>query len=536
VNLRTRMIILLAGPVMYAVSCSSPNAPAEQGNLVFRFEPGARPALLSSAGSAATDFDSVAVCVFRPGSPIAQEVRRGAAIGADPVEMRIGCIAEADKRVSVELFLSGVMLYQGVNEDVDVTAGRSTSVTVDALPFFVPSLDVTPGVVYDGAAFSLSWPSTAGAQTYRLEASPTADFSTIEWGQSFVDTLTTVTLGAGSHFFRVAPETPYATGTFAGPEFSYVLGGSGGLVVTGLSAVGVIPGETFSIYGENLDFPDVQAAIGSQPLEIEAMSWGALTVRMPLAARSGYVSVGSTLGSDVSSDPLIARRIAYVSASGLLTGAFTETLWENGDDIEWSGIAYVPLPELDTRDMGVFDVILVATDTGSSVTDWGGGRPDRVKSITASGAGVLAVGDGGAVFMQLAVPALGDIPVRSVTQNACFVTAPTAPMFTTPHLVSNGGSAQWIDMCQRPERNVALEMSSLFKPAGISLYASTGLTNDRWVLMDAVVTDASISARYTFWGIAADPLNLTTDGKRCLSNAVTRLYKERSAQTTDVSR
>jgi hypothetical protein len=536
VTLRTRMILLLAGPVMYAVSCSSPNAPVEQGSLLFRFEPAAQTALLARAGGVADQFDSLAVCVFRPGSPVTRETRVGAAITVDPVEMRIGCIAEANKRVSVELFASGVMLYQGVNEDVDVVAGRSTSVLVDAMPFFVPSLTVTPGAVYDGAAFALSWPSTAGAQTYRVEASASPDFSTVEWTQSLVDTLTTATLAKGSHYFRVAPETPYTTGTFAGPEFRYVFGGSGGLVVTGLSAVGVIPGDTFSIYGENLDFPDVQAAIGSLPMEIVSMTWGALTVRMPLAARSGYVTVGSTLGADVSSDPLIAQRIAYVSAGGLLAGAFSEVLWENGDDIEWSGIAYIPLPELDTRDMSVFDAILVANDTGTRASDWGGGRPDRAAAITSARVGVLAIGDGGAAFMQLAVPALAGAALFAVNQVSCFTPVPGAPLFTSPHPVASGGSPQWIDMCQKPERCVAFEIGSLFKPAGVSLYATTGLVNDRWVLADAMLTGAARSVRYTFWGIAGDPREFTSGGKDCLSNAVSQLYKEAGGVTPSAPR
>ncbi|MDH4036825.1 MAG: hypothetical protein OEX18_14305 [Candidatus Krumholzibacteria bacterium] len=527
-RLRTRMILLIAGPVMYAVSCSSPNAPAEQGSLVFRFEPSPQAALVA-AGGVADVFDSVAVCVFRSGSPITAEVRQGAAIGVDPVEMQIGCIAEPNKRVSVELFASGVMLYYGVNEDVDVAAGKRTSVIVDAVPFFVPALTVTPGIVFDGASFNLSWPSTQGAQTYRVEASASPAFSTIEWSQSLAETLTTATLPPGSHYFRVAPETPYATGTFAGPEFRYVLGGSGGLVVTGLSAVGVIPGETFSIYGENLDFPDVQAAITAEPMEIVSASWGALTVRLPLAARSGYISVASSLGADTSSDPLIAQRLAYVSATGLLAGAYNEVLWENGDDIEWSGIVYVPLADLDTRDMSVFDVILVATDTGTDVSNWGGGRADRAEAITKSGATVLAIGDGGAAFMQIVSPPFSSATVRTINQTSCYAAAPAAPLFTSPHPVTGGGSQQWIDMCQNPERTVSFDISSLFKPAGVSLYATTGLLNDRWSLADAVVTNNSRSIRHTFWGIAADPRGFTSDGKDCLSNAVFQLYKERQS-------
>ena len=514
---------------MYALSCSSPNAPIEQGSVVFRFEPASDAAMSLRAGAAAPTFDSVAVRIFRSGSPITQEVRQGAPIGGSPVEMTIGCIAEANKRVSVELFTSGVMQYQGVAENVDVVAGKKTDVLVDAYPFYVPSLTVTPGILYDGSSFQLSWPGTVGAQTYVVQSSSDTTFSSIEWQQSLTDTFTTAVLPPGSHYFRVAPRTPYAIGTFAGPEFSYVLGGSASVVITGLSAVGTIPGDLVSIYGENLDFPDTQAAIGTDAMKIVSASWGELVVRMPRVARSGYVTVGSSLGADTSSDPLISLRIAFVSAAGLLTGSFGEVLWRHGDDIDWSGIAYIPLPELDSRDMSVFDVIMVASDTGTDVTNWGGGVPARVIAITSSGANVLAIGDGGGAFLRLAVSAFAGVTVRVASLTSCYASSPSAPLFTTPHPVTSGGLPQWVDMCQKPERCITFDISSFSKPAGVSLYATSQIGSDRWALADIVITDATQSRRYMLWGFAADPKEYTSQGQDCLSNAVFQLYKERAA-------
>jgi hypothetical protein len=124
--MRTRLILLLAGPVMYLVSCTSPNDPvdANTGSVVFRFDSSdGDAAALSAAGGPSASFDSVAVRIFRPGSPLTQEVRQGAPIGVDPIEMTIGCIAESNKRVSVELFASRVMLYHGYAESVNVRAG-----------------------------------------------------------------------------------------------------------------------------------------------------------------------------------------------------------------------------------------------------------------------------------------------------------------------------------------------------------------------------------------------------------------------------
>jgi hypothetical protein len=266
-------------------------------------------------------------------------------------------------------------------------------------------------------------------------------------------------------------------------------------------------------------------------MEIESASWDELVVRMPLGARSEYVAVGSLLGSDISTDPLISNRIALVSATGNLAANYNEILWQHGDDIEWSGVVAIKLPELDTRDMSVFDVIVVDTDTGTDVTNWGGGVPGRVVAITSSGANVLAVGDGGSAFLRLATSAFAGVTVRATNQTSCYATAPSAALFTTPHAVTGGGLPQWVDMCQKPERCITLDVSSLNKPAGVSLYASSQIFTDRWALADVVITDATRTRRYMFWGFAADPKAFTKPGQDCLSNSVYQLYREHMAAT-----
>ena len=524
-SMRTRLVILAVAPVMFLVSCSSPDAPEGQGSVVLRFEPLSPDARVARAGGTALAFDSVAVCVFRPGFPVRQEACRGVTIGTDPVQMAISCVAEAGKRVSVELFVSGEMRYHGVDENVDVVANGTTAVTIDAFPFFVPALEVTPGMVYDGASFGLSWPSTPGARGYRVESSRNPDFAAIEWQQSRDDTFATVVLTPGAHYFRVAPETPYATGTFAGPEFRYVLGGTSSLVVTGLSAVGVIPGDEFAIYGENLDFPGVHASVGGERAEIVLAAWGELTVRMPAAARSGHVAVGSELGSDTSSDSLVALRLAFVSASGVLAGAFNDVLLGAGGDVEWSGVAHVPLQDLDTRDMSVFDVIIVAGDTGATPSDWGAGVPLRADAIVSSGANVLAVGDGGAAFMRLAISMLGAVPSRATTQTSCYVTEPAAALFTSPHSVTGGSSPQWVDISTSPARCVAFEMSTGTATPVSALYATSAAASVRWVFLDAELADGVFPQRCLFWGFDGDPREYTPQGQSCLRNAVYQLYR-----------
>lgn len=520
---------------MYAVSCTNPDAPVmPAAGIVLRIIPAGSGDALAPAAAAA--FDSVAVRVFRGGTPLQQEAHTGVPVGVDPVEIRVACVAEAGKRVSVELFLNGVMEYAGAAEDVTVKVGAATDVVVDALPFVVPSLSATPDVVDDGTAFSLAWPAAAGAESYVTQASRTPDFATIEWTQTAADTVASAQLGPGTHYFRVAPRTPYATGTFAGPEFGYVLGGSRQVVVTGFSAAGVIPGETVTVLGENLDYPGTQAAVGADELEILSAAWDELVVRVPRGARSGYVSAGSALGVDISDDPLVVQRIAYVTTGGEFAGSFAGLMGVHGDDVEYSGTAVLLTPQLDTRDMSVFDVIVIANDTGTSTSDWGGGIGARVDAVTASGANVLAMGDGGAAFVQLAASSLAGTTLRVTSQTSCYASRPSAAVFTTPHAVTGGVLPEWVDVCKNPERAVALEINSFAKPTGVSLYATSAIGNDRWVMADAVFAAGPGTVRYLFWGFSADPNGFTTDGKDCLANAVTLLYKEHGAVTPAASR
>ena len=517
-KLRTRLIILLAGPVMYAVACSSPNAPVDQGGIVFRFVPEGNATRPARAGGIEDALDSVVVRVFRPGSPIAQEVARGASVGVDPVELTIACIAEANKRVSVELFASGMMVYHGVNEDVDVVASRATDVLVDAFPFHVDSLSAKEDIVPDGSPFDLTWSSTAGARTYRVEASASPDFASIEWTQSLTDTVASATLPPGAHYFRVAPASPFATGAYAGPEPGYVTGGSGNVVVTGFSAPGVIPGETVSVYGENLDHPETQVVIGSTFMEIVSASWGELVVRMPRTGKTDLVSVASALGSDVSPDRLIALRVAYVTATGEFAQSFKDLMASYATDIERSGVVSVPIEELDTRDMSVFDVIVVANDTGTDLSDWGGGITSRAEAIVTSGANVLAMGDGGLAFLALELPVFR-VQVTIASETSCHVPGGQVdqPVFQNPHSIVNPGSVllgESFDVCQNKERRLSMN------PPVTNKYASTVAASNLWVFMDHLTA----SQRFFFWGFAADPAGFTKSGGDFLANVMVLLY------------
>jgi hypothetical protein len=535
-----------------SVACSrtaEPEFEAESGTVVLRFEPpaAAMSAAASGGGETAAVFDSVIVRVFRPGTPIAMEKWQGAQVGVDPVEMTLSCVAESNKRISVELFYSGLLTYHGANVDVDVVAGVNTPVTVNASKFFVDALYVTPSVVADPAPFDLSWTSAPAAAWYRLQASRQPNFAVIEWDQNVTDTVATTQLPPGMHYVRVIPMTDYATGLRTGPEGGYVTGGSGTPLITGFSAPEVIPTETVTILGENLDAPGTQAWIGSTPAQemtILSSSWGSLLVRVPRAASTDVVAITSPLppGGALAPEVLVVQRVAYVTDGDEFSDEFREVLSRHWDDFGYSGVAVVPVADLDTRDMGVFDIVIVADDTGTDASDWGGGVPSRATAIAATGANVLAMGEGGLAFLRV-VAAVGNAAEYQTNQTSYYTEVPNSTIYTTPHDVAGGAGAQWIDISQNAARTIAVEIRSPV-PAGVALDACTGIScplllcspNERWSLVEFQVPDVfSAKKTYVFWGFGGNPEFLTKQGEDLLGNAMHLLYNERSLPPADAA-
>ena len=505
-----RLLLILMLPVLAAwvVSCDSPDAPVPNlGQVVLRFEPGGggSPSLIAGARSAA-QFDSVVVNVFRSGNGARLEVSHGAALSnGDAIEIKVGCIAENGKKVGVDLYAAGVLAYHGYNADVNVSADHTTAVTIDASPFIVSSLALTPQIIPDGAAFTLHWPVAPAASFYRLEQSATLDFATLVSSQSIPDTTVDVHVPTGTHYFRVRPMTPYATGVATLPRFGYVTGGSATLQISAVSAA-VIPGETISIQGENLDFPGTQVMMNGRALAI-----------------TDIVSVSSSLGDATSPNDVSVQRVAYVNATGEFADSYAGVLARYADDFGKSGVASIPVAQLDTRDMSVFDIILVANDTGDAPLRWGG-KASRYTAITTSGAGVIAIGEGGANFLKLAFSSIAGVNIVSSSQTSYYTNSPASTIFTTPHTVTNGTLPQWIDVCPQPETTVALSMGTT-KPADATLYAQTSaaISNPKWVVGEFLLG----SIRYIYLGYGDDPANLSVPGQDVLGNAMYLLYKDR---------
>ena len=310
-------------------------------------------------------------------------------------------------------------------------------------------------------------------------------------------------------------------------------GGSGAVDVTGFNPGAAIPGETFAILGENLDYPGTQAWIGSQPLAIEATSWGQLVVRLPRIATTNTVSVVSGagwMGFDTSDNAFVAQRVAYVTDAGKHEREYIEVLMSYTADFGYSGVVAVPVADLDWRDMDVFDTIIVADDTGAFPANWGDGEPARAAVIAYTRANVMAIGKGGAVFLQL-VGATGAAHTTNADPDGDYY-APDGSdrIFSTPHAVGGG----IINFCDKPATTTDFNITAA--PVGANLYASTDCSrlivctgpNNRWTLADFRFNNPSGSpVVYFFWGYTDDPKVLAKPGADCLANVMNMLYLDR---------
>lgn len=490
---------------------------------------------------AAATFDSVVVRVFRGGSGINEETAKGVALTGSPVEVSLPCIAESGKRVSVELFENQVMTYHGAATGVNVGAGVNTSVPIDAYEFLVDTLQVSPPTVPEGTAFNLRWGRAAAAGWYLVQSSPTADFVTIDWQQSVMDTVLDHQGSLGKHFFRVVPRTQFAFGHPEGSGFTYVFGGNGNLSVDGFDPPRVIPGDQFTIVGENLDYPGTTArigpAVGGHNLPIVRATWDSLVVVLPRAATTNDVTVTSgigVLGSDTSDDALVALRVAYLTVTGTFANEYVTALEKHSDDFGDSGVVVLPMREIDERDMNVFDVIVIAHDTGTLPTNWGGNpslTSERADKIAQSSANVLAIGKGGAVFLSIVVNGANFPTGTGVDADREYYEYDTgAPIFNTPHSVGGPDLA----ICSKPGTTVSYNIGTPY-PSYINLYASTGSSclllicspNNQWALADYRFSNpGGAPVVYFFWGYAASPADLTDDGTDVLGNVMYMLYRD----------
>jgi hypothetical protein len=493
----------------------------------------------SMFASGAPGIDSVVVKVFRPGTPIQPESSKSAVIDANPVEINIACIAESGKRVSVDLYDDGVFTHHGYATGVNVVKGQRTGVAIDAYPFDVTALTVNPGVVVSPAPFNLAWDGSQAADRYIVQSSATSDFGTIEWSYTAIDTYVTAQLPLGSHYFRVVPQTDFANGQPCDWQFGYARNGTNDVNITSFESPAGIPGEVMTILGQNLDYPGHHAYIGAIEMTVVSVSWGRMECVIPLNAITETVTVTNGLGSDTSGQAFIVQRVAYVTSTGADAVGYLKALAEHENDFGYSGVAVIPLSELDTRDMSVFDIIIVAHDTGTSISNWGGGVAGRVNAIANTDANVIAMGRGGAVFLMLTGVSTAPYLTAPDADGKYYIPSASPQVISTPHDIG-AGLEGWND--KAPPLTTHLEYSAA--PVGVNLYATRDCDRllaclgptDEWVLADFRFDNPDGKpVIYFFWGYADDPSNLMGKAKDCLGNIMYLLYRDRWLQPVATS-
>ena len=210
--------------------------------------------------------DSVAVSVFFPPGPGKQkETQKGAAIppAASTVSVELTVIAQDNKRVAVELFQGGRLLFFGVDEDVDVRAGENTRVSINTAPFEITAFFRDRIFVAAGVNFNFLWNRVQNASSYLFEASLDSDFSVVAFDTTVTDTVARASLAWGYYHFRVRPQNDYAMGDASAVQSLYVYGATGAPTISGLSTTEAPRGEVVTATGTNLDYPGTTVTLGA---------------------------------------------------------------------------------------------------------------------------------------------------------------------------------------------------------------------------------------------------------------------------------
>jgi len=464
--------------------------------------------------------DSVVVRVFRGGSGVTHEVSRGVALdGTGSTSIKVACIAENDKKVSVELFENQTMWYFGVDEHVDVVVNEQTDVLIDAYDMRIDNIDVVPQVVLEGTSYNVSWSNTIAATSYLLVESTRPDFNEAST-QTFLTTDTEMTFqrSNGAYYYMVAPVNPYAVGTLAGAAYSYVQ--AVGEPAPGVSSVDppdAAPGELITLYGTNLDLPGSRVYIGAHLCPVVSAEDWQMTVRIPLVARTGVMSLHTVLGTvDMGlSGAYVINRIAYVTRTGEF-GLKYRALIDKDGSIN-SGVAIVALSDVSDRVMSVFDIIVVANDVATGPT---GPGQATVQAIAESGAQVLAIGAGGHAYLSLLFADINGYTATLEMSSSVYIADGTFPVFQAPYSIAPQGPAT-IDICGTDQPFRGIDISGFILPSYISLYAAhSALNAESYVLLGAQSTVDQSAVQNLFWGFEGDPDELSSLGQDCVINFI----------------
>jgi hypothetical protein len=484
--------------------------------------------MLDALAKAFSVADSIRINVYPPGTGTTPETGKGLyfTAGTDTVELKITVLAESNKRVSVELYEAGVMTFFGVNEDVDVSAGNDTRVSIQAVPFRMGLLSVAPpGALWTGDSFTMSWPSIPASVNYHIQESPFPDFSVILWESFVVDTFLAGTLPAGNYYFRVAGNNGYAHTAWDAAQIH--MGGAPQILA--ISPAEVLRNDVvdFDVWGVDLDHPSTQVRVFGQLCTILISLPNYLQVRVGVPARafSDLVTATNSFGSGASSQLMKVFTIAYImgpSGSGDIgTANVYKALIEGyGGEVQNSAVYILPYNIMNPVDLSVFDLIIVGHDTGTDSDNWGGGsiigqgRADQIENAEAA---VLGLGRGGASYFELAGLNIGIKSCVTGLSSSVWVASPLADIFNVPNRIAVPANRVLTLFSSSP-----LRLGVQSPPAGVGRYAAWSSPSSNFALADEAVSASGPGTLNNFlWGFEGDPGNLTPNyGAPLLENVV----------------
>jgi hypothetical protein len=507
------------GTISLTISADAPEGAADVGS-----ETGS-----ALAVPAQVTLDSVVVRVFRAGSGVQHEKWMGAAWdGVSSLDLTVTCIAEADKKVSVELFEGPNMMYFGVEEHVDVVEDENTDVQIDAWDIFIDRIDVSPQMVVEGAAFTVSWSSTRAAGSYLVQQSTSPDFDHLGT-QSIIltDTLMTGPVAPGAYFYRVAPLNAYAVGTFTPVAAGYVAAtGETPPTVSEVDPPEAAPGDRVTLRGTNLDLPGSRVTIGNESCTVLSATENEMTIGIAPAARTGTITLHTLMGSVQAPGTFIVDRIAYVTRTRQYSDWYLGQV--AAEPTISSGVAVVDLAVVADRDMSVFDVIIVAHDVGTGFPSSGNAE---MQVIAASGAQVLGVGRGGLKFVASVFDELNGLGVTTELRRDLFIPDGSLPIFQAPYLIAPVGS-DIVTMSQSDQWFTGIDIGTDLKPVyvKVTFYASLSVsTPESFALLDAQSLGTPYPVHNFYWGYEGDPVELTDAGRQCVVNILNLLVAEKAS-------
>jgi hypothetical protein len=473
--------------------------------------------------------DSIVVRVFRAGSGAKLETSKGVPYdGSSDVQLTVTCVAEAGKKVSVELFDHARMMYFGAAEDVEVNPLQDTDVAIDAWDIFIDRLQVEPQLVTVGTPFEVRWSSVAAPGGFLLQESGSADFSTVVNQILTADTTVSFQRGTGAHYFRVAPVNEYAVGTVTPPAFCYVAETSEPApTIDAIEPAEAAPTERVTIRGSKLDLPGSQVLLGQIPCPIISATDASMLIQIPRAGHTGRVTLKSILGEATAPDAFVVNRIAYVTRGGEYAEGYRKLITADSVITGGSGVEVVVNDHLCTRDMSVFDLVVVGHDNGTEgfVLD-----AAQAGAIIASGSQIMAIGAGGYMYLRYASAEVDTLTMTASQRQDLYVPDPALPVFVEPYPIVFQ-IFNFVRMCDPAQYFIGIDVTS--KPKSITLYANFFSGSRSWALLDVLTSENSI--RNFFWGYTGDPGLLTTDGKSCFLNVLNLLLAGTTADSATAS-